>query len=170
MTETLTHIALKKINGKNNTDWFELLPGVEVSKTTDGRLVVSVEGITDGKLETNDIVEFNGENRFRILGRADDVINTGGIKVMPQKVEQKLEWFINRPFVISSLPGEVLGEKIIIVIEGRPLFDTEKLTEKFKTLEFYERPKEILFLEEFPRTGSGKIKRKEIKERIKNKE
>jgi len=167
MTETLTHIALKKINGKNSLDWFELLPGVEVSKTTDGRLVVSVEGITDGKLETNDIVEFNGENRFCILGRADDVINTGGIKVMPQKVEQKLELFINRPLVISSLPDKVLGEKIILVIEGSP-FDTEKLSEKFKTLEFYERPKKILFLDGFPRTDSGKIKRKEIKERIKN--
>jgi O-succinylbenzoic acid--CoA ligase len=168
MTETLTHIALKKINGENSSDWFEPLPGVELSKTTDGRLVVGVEGITDGKLETNDIVEFNGEKKFRILGRADDVINTGGIKVMPQKVEQKLELFINRPLVISSLPDEVLCEKIILVIEGRP-FDREKLTEKFKLLEFYERPKEILFLEEFPRTGSGKIKRKEIKKIIKEK-
>lgn len=162
MTETLTHIALKKINGEDRSEWFETLPGVKVGKTADNRLTVEVEGVTEGVLETNDIVEFKDENRFRIIGRDDDVINTGGIKVMPQTVEKKIEKWIDRSFVVSSVPDGLLVEKLVLVIEGEP-FDAEGLKNKFKSLPFYEKPGDIVFMQVFPRTSTDKIKRKEIK-------
>ncbi len=163
MTETLTHVALKKINGKDKSDWFSPLEGVKISKTGDSRLVVFVKGITENKLVTNDITEFKDEDHFSIPGRADDAINTGGIKVMPQNIEKKLEGAINASFVISSVPDKVLGEKIVLVIEGKGLPTQNISTSFFNDLEFFERPKEIIVLETIPRTETGKIKRKELR-------
>jgi len=165
MTETLTHIALKKVNGSDRSEWFRTLLGVKVSKTEDSRLVVEVEGITDGTLITNDVVEFNKDGGFRILGRADDVINTGGIKVMPQKIEEKTGKWLQGSFVVSSVPDEVLGEKLVLVIEGDE-FDANSLLEKMQGMENFEKPKEVMFVDELPRTETGKIKRKELKEKI----
>jgi len=167
MTETLTHIALRKLNGDNRSEWFRTLPGVKVSKTEDSRLIVEVEGITEGALITNDVVEFNKDGGFRVLGRADDVINTGGIKVMPQKIEEKIGKWLHDPFVISSVPDEVLGEKIVLVVEGDE-FDTVPLVKKMEELEYFEKPREVMFVDEFPRTETGKIKRKELRNKIRN--
>ena len=162
MTETLTHIALKKLNGIDRSDWFTPLPGVKLKKNSNDCLVVEVEGITSQPLITNDIVEFNDKNLFRIKGRADDVINTGGIKIMPVEVEKKIGQWLDRPFAVSSLPDEKLGERVVLVIEGDS-FETIELKEKLKELAFFEMPRTILFLKYLPRTESGKVKRGEIR-------
>ncbi|NPA37581.1 MAG: AMP-binding protein [Chlorobi bacterium] len=167
MTETLTHIALRKVNGKDKSDWFAILPGVEISKTDDDRLVAKVEGITESELFTNDIVEFKDDKSFMLQGRADDVINTGGIKVMPQLVENKIKERIKRRFVISSLPDETLGEKIVLVIEDE---NCDENSFELPELQYFEKPKEIICLKEFPETGTGKLKRKEIKNIIRQME
>jgi len=167
MTETLTHIALKKLNGKGKSEWFTVLQGVKVQKNSSDCLEVEVEGITTGKLTTSDIVEFNDSGQFKIVGRSDDVINTGGIKVMPASVERKIEKWIPRSFVVSSLPDEVLGEKVVLVIEG-DLFDDTELKKKLKKLKFYDTPKAICFLSKLPRTETGKIKRGEVRRMIRS--
>ena len=118
MTETLTHIALKKINGLGKSEWFTVLQGVKVKKNSNDCLEVEVDGITTGKLTTSDIVEFNDSGQFKIIGRSDDVINTGGIKIIPAFIEKKIEKWVTSPFVVSSVPDDELGEKVVLVIEG----------------------------------------------------
>ncbi len=165
MTETLTHVALKKLNGDARSDWFSSLPGVKVEKNSNDCLVVEVDGITRDPLITSDIVEFDEQKQFKIKGRVDDVINTGGIKIMPVDVEKKIGQWIDRSFVVSSVSDEKLGEKVVLVIEG-DAFDVSELQAKLKSLEFYEIPGSLMFFEELPCTETGKIKRKELKNLI----
>ncbi len=165
MTETLTHIALKKLNGNDNSDWFKPLPGVTVSNNSDSCLVVEVEGITEEPLVTHDLVEFDYQNGFRIEGRVDDVINTGGIKVIPTEIEKRIEKYISRPYVISSINDKMLGDKVVLAIEG-DAFNVEELLEDINNLEFYEIPKDIIFVPQLPRTETGKIKRSVVREMI----
>ncbi len=167
MTETLTHIALKKINGKGKSEWFTVLQGVKVQKNSSDCLEVEVDGITTDKLATSDIVEFNDSGQFKVLGRSDDVINSGGIKVMPSLVEKKIEKWVDRSFVVSSVSDDELGEKVVLVIESDSYDDTE-LKENLKTLKFYETPKDIVFVSLFPYTKTGKIKRNVIKRMLSN--
>jgi len=107
-------------------------------------------------LVTNDIVELKDSTSFRWLGRIDNVINSGGVKILPETVETKLSAAItNRRFFIAGLPDESLGEKVALVVEG------EKTNIDFSELEKVERPKETIFLPEFLETDSGKIRRKD---------
>ncbi len=165
MTETLTHIALKKLNGKGKLDWFIPLQGVTVSENGDNCLEVEVEGVTTGRLTTSDVVEFNKYGYFKIIGRADDVINTGGIKVFPSELEKKIGEWISQPFIISSVPDEILGEKVVLVIES-DTFNVTELKTNLKNLEFYETPKDIFFIRQLSRTDTGKIVRREVRRMI----
>jgi O-succinylbenzoic acid--CoA ligase len=158
MTETITHIGLKEIS----EDYFKLLKGVQISKDERGCLVIQTPYFKE-PIVTNDLVEIRNSTEFRWLGRVDNVINSGGIKFIPEKMEQKLKSFLSTEFIISSLPDSTLGEKLILVIESSsPL----QLDLNNSNLDKYETPKEIHFLTEFPRTESGKIKRGAIRELI----
>ncbi len=87
MTETLSHIALQKLNGKNAQDFFEVLPGITITKDERGCLVINAPHISVDPVITNDLVELFGSSQFRWLGRVDTIINTGGVKVIPEKIE-----------------------------------------------------------------------------------
>ena len=96
------------------------------------------------------------------MGRFDNVINTGGIKVNPEQIEQKIEAFIQDDFFIASENDEKLGSKVILVIENEGKIDTDLLKQQFKTvLSKFEMPKEIYVLPQFKRTETGKIQRKQ---------
>jgi len=156
MTETLTHVAIKPLNGSKQTTWFIAIG--EVRFTIDERncLVIHAPLVNPDPLVTNDIVELKDSTSFRWLGRIDNVINSGGVKILPETVETKLSAAItNRRFFIAGLPDESLGEKVALVVEG------EKTNIDFSELEKVERPKETIFLPEFLETDSGKIRRKD---------
>lgn len=161
MTETITHIAAKKI-GKNNL--YYCLPSAEISVDERNCLEIYIPYVSNKKLITNDIVKLYEENSFELLGRYDTVINSGGVKFIPEKIEKKLDAFIPKPFIISSKYDEKLGEKLVLVIESEP-FDLDFNNLKIE-FDKYEKPKEILFLENFPRTENGKIKRIDVKSKI----
>ncbi len=102
------------------------------------------------------------EMGFTFCGRYDNVINTGGVKISPEIVEQKISHLINKRFIISSIPDARLGQKVILIIEGKA-FDTESLMlEIKKLLSTYECPKEVCFVDEFELTGSGKVRRNSL--------
>ncbi|MBC8321986.1 MAG: O-succinylbenzoic acid--CoA ligase, partial [Candidatus Marinimicrobia bacterium] len=106
---------------------------------------------------TNDIIELESDNSFRLLGRFDNVINSGGIKIIPEVVEAKLADKIpNRRYFIAGIPDNSLGEKVVLVVEG------DEMDISFLKLDKYEQPKEIYFIPQFVETESGKIKRDEI--------
>ena len=114
--------------------------------------------IAEDAIVTNDLVELVNENQFVFLGRIDNIINSGGVKIMPEQVEQKLDGKIDRRFFVTSKEDKELGEKVILVVEGES-FDMDKTF--FEALDKYERPKEILFVSKFQETENGKVLRNE---------
>ena len=165
MTETLSHIALRKINGLDKSFWYVTLPGIEIGIDHRKCLKIFSPMLMDNILYTNDLVEIQTPNHFKWLGRYDYLINSGGIKIIPEEWEDKLQGFISRRFFLSSLHDETLGEKLIMVVEGDP-FDIKLPNELFKgTYQFY-KPKEILFTSKFLETLTGKILRKETLSKI----
>jgi len=193
MTETLTHVAIKPLNGPNRSDVFHALDGIQFGLDDRGCLVIHVPSIlslranppaggeawqshlntlnkeitslqpprndnsnSNATITSNDIVELIDDISFRWLGRYDNVINSGGVKIIPEGVESKLASAIsNRRFFIAGLPDESLGEKVVLIIEG------DEIALSFDLLEKHERPKEIYFIRNFVETGSGKICQKE---------
>lgn len=159
MTETITHIAAREI-GENV---FTVLPDITISYDYRNCLVIHAPRISDDLIVTNDIVELTNEKQFKFIGRYDNIINSGGIKLIPEQIEEKLSGKIAARFFVTGKPDEKLGEKLVLVIEG----DEQKIDEAvFDALDKYEKPKEILFIPKFKQTENGKILRKETSESI----
>ena len=160
MTETATHIAICSLNGEYADGWYHCLENIRVSLSSGNCLRIEMPGLKEPFLQTNDIAELNDNKTFRILGRADHVIISGGAKYHPEQLEKKLEQYISLPFMIAALPHDKLGEQIVIVLEGESA-DKEQIIEICSTcLSHYEQPREIIFTERLPRTSNGKLKRK----------
>jgi len=167
MTETLTHIALRRINGAERSVFFHALPGINLSSDGRGCLHIHAPHLDKPDLQTNDMVGLMDAKRFRWLGRADNIINSGGIKLFPEQLEKKLEGFISARYIITGLPDERLGQKSVLVIEAVASDGFENIGAIVQNiLVGYEKPREILFLKKFPETESGKISRKEIQQMI----
>lgn len=154
MTETITHIAVKKIGEKS----FSVLPNVKIATDERGCLVIIASHISETKISTNDVVELLSENQFLLLGRIDNVINSGGVKLFPEQIEAKLSDKIKQRFFVIGIPDEKLGEQVLIVIEGKTTLFDDLI---FENLDPYEKPKSICFVTKFIETQSGKVMRKE---------
>ena len=165
MTETATHIALRQLNDDKKSDTYLCLEGITVSLNEEGCLRIEMPGLKDGFVQTNDLAKLINKKNFKILGRADNVIISGGMKFSPERIEEKLEKYIHTPFLISSLPDKRLGEKLILVIESaedRELIDQiNGFAERH--LSKYERPKKILFTDILPKTENNKPDREKLR-------
>lgn len=153
MTETITHIAAKKVGETA----FTILPNVRIEKDDRGCLVIYVASISDEPIVTNDLVDLVNENQFVFLGRIDNVINSGGVKLIPEQIEAKLTGRITNRFFVTGVPDTVLGEKLILVIEGEK-YDFS--ADFFDVLGKFEKPKEIVFVPKFKENENGKLLRK----------
>lgn len=162
MTETLSHIALRRLNGANASEWYTPLPNVSLSRSIEGTLIINAPDVAPQILETNDIVEFNSQNQFRIIGRKDNIINTGGIKVQIEQVEDLLKPLLKRPFMITAVPDSKFGERIVLLTEHNSLTE-EKIKNAMETLPIYWRAKEIITIDKLPQTGTGKPDRAKAK-------
>ena len=160
MTETITHIAVKKLNHKIYTpNYYQLLPGVEIYKDQRDCLVIKAPKITDDIIFTNDVVQLISDKQFNWLGRFDNVINSGGIKLQPEVIENKLSNVLTNRFFVTGFPDEYLGEKLVLIIEGKET----KINFTKSNLTKYEVPKTIYFLDKFIETETGKVNRKQTK-------
>lgn len=169
MTETLTHIAVRRVNGENPSGSYRVLDGFYLTTDKESRLIVKGESLSE-PVYTNDVVTLEDEKHFRWHGRYDDVINSGGIKIFPEDVETEIAGMIYRRFFIAGLPDKELGQKVVLIMEGKPMEEScvEALHNRIKMkVEKHHAPKEIRFFEEFPETESGKIKRKGILKELK---
>ena len=160
MTETLSHIAIQPLNGSQASPYYKILEGIKITQDKRKCLVIHAFG---KELVTNDRVIIHSENTFQLLGRVDNIINTGGIKIIPEEIERKLESLIMRRFFISSIPDNKLENKIILLIEGSR-FNNVELKQlhnniKNKIVSKFERPKQIYFAKQFIETPTGKIQR-----------
>ena len=168
MTETITHVAVKKLNKiaaeKKDSSYYKTLPNVSVDIDERGCLVINAPKISTEKIITNDIVKLYSNTTFAWLGRYDTIINSGGIKLNPETIEEKLAEIIKNRFFVTGIPDKVLGEKLILIIEGsfekKELFTLKEKISKLHFLEKYEKPKEILNALKFVETATKKIHRK----------
>lgn len=157
MTETLSHIALRAINGPDRTDWYTPLPGVKISLSAAQTLQISVAYLGIDTLTTNDIAELSPHGAFRILGRADAVINSGGVKIQAEDIEQELHRLTGLSVLALPLPHAVLGQCVALLWEG-PAAKEAELRAACAHLPRYHKPLHIQKAT-LPRTENGKIAR-----------
>ncbi|PWG05269.1 AMP-binding protein [Polaribacter aquimarinus] len=158
MTETITHIAVKKLNNlKQNPNFYEILPNINIYKDYRNCLVVQASKVSEDIIFTNDVIKLISDTEFEWLGRFDNVINSGGIKLYPEKIEEKLSKIIKQRFFVASIPDNVLGQKLVLILEGE--FRNYNLNDIKLTK--YEIPKQLFFIEKFVETKTKKIQRKQ---------
>ena len=159
MTETLSHIALRRLNGKEASEWYEPFPSVKVRLNEEGCLVIDAPEVCEETLVTNDIAEIEASGRrFRILGRKDNVICSGGIKIQTEEVERTLKPYLDAPYMISKRPDPKFGEIVVLLTEG-DISDAREACERI--LPKYQQPKDYLRVDRIPLTETGKPARKE---------
>ena len=179
MTETLSHIALRRINGAEASEWYQSFDSVKISQTDEGCLVIDAPLVCAETLLTNDIVEIEPyiynkveKTRFRIKGRKDNVICSGGIKIQIEEVEEFLKPHLEKPFMLAKKKDEKFGEIAVLLTEDEDLKKVEatirrllsgKSDDSNKSSESkshkYWIPREFRYVEHLPLTETGKPKR-----------
>ena len=173
MTETLSHIALRRINGKEASDWYTPFDSVKISQTDEGCLVIDAPLVCAKPLVTNDIVEIQPyiynkveRLRFRIKGRKDNVICSGGIKIQIEEVEALLKPYLDKPFMLAKKKDEKFGEIAVLLTEDSDIKKVEATVRRLlsdesakDSVKKYWIPREYMFVEHLPLTETGKPKR-----------
>lgn len=154
MTETLSHIALRAVNGPQRSEWYTPLPGVKLKLTPAGTLQISVPWLGIESLCTNDLAEIAPDGRFRILGRVDAVINSGGVKIQAEEIERELHRLTGLQVLVLPLPHPRLGQCVALLWEGSAEAGSA-LSKACATLPRYHRP-HFIHRAPLPRTESGK--------------
>ena len=160
MTETLSHIALRRLNGPDASEWYTPFDSVHLSLSEEGCLIIDAPEVCPEPLVTNDIAEFSTLNsqRFRILGRKDNVICSGGIKIQAEEVERLLRPHLHQSYMISKRPDEKFGEIVVLLTEGN--LDKAR-TVCQRVLPKYYQPRSYIHIDQIPMTETGKLKRRD---------
>lgn len=161
MTETLSHIALRRLSGAEASDWYTPFDDVNIRQSSEGTLVIHAPRVCAEELTTNDRAEINGQNQFRILGRKDNTINSGGVKIQIEQVEEILKGHLSQPFLITSAPDPKFGEIVVLLTEGEATDTIHARCEQ--ALPPYWRPKRIVHVQQIPLTETGKPNRASAK-------
>lgn len=159
MTETLSHIALRRLNGEEASLWYMPFQSVRISISQDGTLVIDAPSVCSEELITNDIAEINERGQFRIIGRKDNTINTGGVKVQIEEVELLLteESGLKDCFRISWREHQVLGQEVVMLVDASVTEQKMALLKSaISTLPKYWQPKDIVAVDALPMTETGK--------------
>ncbi|MBR5688466.1 MAG: AMP-binding protein [Prevotella sp.] len=181
MTETLSHIALRRLSGEEASEWYTPFDGVSLSANEEGCLVIDAPEVCAERLVTHDIVAFHPDGRrFRILGRSDNVICSGGIKIQAEEVERLLQPYISQPFYVTRTPDARLGEAVTLVVEriagqgdflwqvaeGRgqdleneQLLNLKSLFSNLKPQTSNLKPRKVVWVDCLPMTETGKPRR-----------
>ena len=165
MTETLSHIALRRLSGPDASEWYTPFDSVSLSLDVDGCLVIDAPLVCAERLTTNDLAELRPDGRFRILGRRDNTICSGGIKIQAEEVERLLRPHLSVPFCITKCSDPMLGEAVVLLTEQSNL-DAIKACCR-QVLPHYWQPRHFFSINHLPATETAKIARKEA-ERIAN--
>jgi O-succinylbenzoic acid--CoA ligase len=167
MTETVSHIALKRLNGDSPSAYFQVLEGVHIGQDDRGCLTINAEVTNHRTITTNDIVKLIDAHTFEWLGRADHIINSGGLKIHPEQLEAQVKtvcmnYQMNDNLIVTGLPDASLGEKLVLIIEADE-FSIDSLSALKKSLKevlpLHQSPKEVYCLKAFIYTPTGKVNR-----------
>ena len=171
MTETSSHIALRRVNGSERKESFTIIGHTKINIDARGCLIIENPYLFEGRLVTNDIVEVLSNSEFRWLGRYDNIINSGGVKIMPEEIEQSIANLHTGTMVISSIPDVKLGEAVVLVVESKEMTKEDKhsLLAQIKGLVHpYAQPKQIFTVAHIPKTPTGKVDRISLKVLLKD--
>jgi O-succinylbenzoic acid--CoA ligase len=158
MTETLSHIAMRRLNGDEASEYYTPFPSVSLSLSDDNTLIIDAPLVAGERLFTNDVAQIRSDGSFRIAGRRDNIINSGGIKIQAEAVEELVRPFVRGLFTVTSLPDEKFGEIIVLVTEGDV---DEALLAGIEPAHF--KPKKVIRTDKIPLTVTGKINRNALK-------
>ncbi|WP_028911808.1 AMP-binding protein [Prevotella sp. MA2016] len=161
MTETLSHIALRRISGPEASEWYTPFPTVKLSQTAEGCLVIDAPEVCAQTLITNDIVTFSPTGQFRIVGRKDNVICSGGIKIQIEEVERQLKPHMRVPYIITKRRDEKFGEVVVLLTEGSTA-EAKAICEAH--LQKYHQPKDYVHVAQIPLTETGKPARQKAQD------
>ncbi len=169
MTETISHIALRRLNGPHASPLFYPLEGVHLSQGYEGELIIEDRLLyPEGpSLTTHDLVALHPDGGFTIEGRADNIINSGGVKISPEPIERQLSAILAIPLAISWIADAALGQKLVLVLEGDSLSEglAKSLDKTCKQLlPPYHRPKEIRCVAQLPHNDNGKLDRRALQQ------
>lgn len=155
MTETLSHIALRRLNGNEASEWYEPFESVDVALNDEGCLMINAPLVCSKTLITNDIAEIAPDGRhFRIRGRKDNVICSGGIKMQIEEIEAKLHPHVNVPFIITKRKDEKFGETVVMLAETKDIDMLKTVCQE--RLSKYEQPHYYIYTNSIPTTETGK--------------
>lgn len=159
MTETITHIAVKKLNGSDKSEYYTALKNITFETGKESNLIIKAPYLSDLTFTTSDIVLLSGSHLFKWKGRTNNTINSGGVKLHPEQIENKIQPVLpEHRFFISSQPNSLLGEELILIVESTsPLLDL--LTQLKSVLTNYEVPKQVFYTSTFVETETGKVNR-----------
>jgi O-succinylbenzoic acid--CoA ligase len=162
MTETLSHVALRRLSGGDATEWYTPLPSVRVSLAADGCLKVVAPLVCEGELTTRDLAELHPDGvRFRLLGRKDNVIVSGGLKIQAEAVEEALRGHLDVPFMVTRCRDARLGQTVVLMTTG----STDGLAALCRrVLPAYWQPRHIVHVDRLPLTPTGKLARHEAEQ------
>ncbi|HAS40355.1 MAG TPA: acyl-CoA synthetase [Microscillaceae bacterium] len=174
MTETVTHIALRRISGQQSNDYYETLPQVTIQQDVRHCLQIKSPTTLNQWITTNDLVELMAPNQFKWLGRIDRVMNSGGVKVQAEKVEKVLAQALHQQqiscrFFVAGMPHDRLGEQVVAILEVSVLEETTRtqlLLMLKENLSLYEVPKAIYNIPRFAETPTAKIDRLQTLQQI----
>ncbi len=156
MTETLSHIALRRLNGPEASDAYTPMPGVEVTLSPEGTLCIYAPAVCPAPLATNDLGELLPDGTFRVTGRRDNVICSGGVKLQAEEIERKLQGTLAMPFLVTAVPDERLGQTVTLLYEGAA-GETERIGSTCRAcLSRYEVPRRYFAVPALPLTATGK--------------
>lgn len=161
MTETLSHIALRRLNGPYASLWYTPFQGVTMRLTDEGTLAIQAPAVCKEELVTNDIAELNNQGQFRILGRRDNTVCMGGIKVQIEEAERlinlALPSSLQHRFYLSWRPDAVLGQALVLLFEDSLLQEEcEQLQDAIATLPRYWQPRHQVLVQSLPLTETNK--------------
>ncbi len=171
MTETITHVAVKKLNRfiseeTLETSHYNTLPNVTISKDERGCLVIEAPYLSEAPVYTNDLVELVSDTSFQLLGRFDNIINSGSVKLVPEVIEEKYHHVIDKRFFVAGEPDPTLGQRLVLIVEGSEDSTLLSNLKRLKTLDKFELPRHIYFVSAFAETETGKIQRTETLKQI----
>ncbi|HJZ39626.1 MAG TPA: AMP-binding protein [Bacteroidales bacterium] len=167
MAETCSHIALRKLGASSTRRDYFALPGIDLALDERGCLVIKADYLPETVI-TNDLAELTGGNSFRWIGRYDNLINSGGMKVVPEALEEQIRERTGQECAVIGLPDRKLGRRLILVMEKRmdPAPELLVKTELQKLLPHQLQPREIIRVDQFPRNHVHKLDRLKLTEMV----
>ena len=152
MTETLSHIALRRLSGPEASEFYTPFPGVHLSLSDEDCLIIDAPEVCPEPLVTNDVAELSSQ-KFKILGRKDNIICSGGLKIQAEQLERQLRPHLRAPYLISKRPDAKFGEIVVLLTEGS-VDEAREVCQR--VLPKYHQPRAYIHLDHIPLTETGK--------------